>query len=470
MRTLICGAGAVAADLLRQLGDGWEVALMDRSRAALDRTASLVPEVAATLEEDASSPVALDRAEVGGFDFVLALTRQDDVNEAVATHALSRGVPHVLALATSAEAARRMGEAGVHVIRASNLVASRVFHYLQDPRIRILPLTLGPATLMEVNASEHFRVVGKSATYFNTADSRLVGIFRREKLLFPGQVTRIRAGDRLVVLGKPEVFDAVCGVLECGQPHFPLAYGPTIRVALGREDGSRLPPILDEGRYLARNTHVRGATVLNPNPELDLSAYLETWPTNTQAEVVPTESGPLRSVLARSSGEACGLVLIPPVRDTLPRWLLRSTYVELARALDCPLLLGRGTVPYERILVPFNGSAMSELAVEIAVDLASQIDAQVDVGLVEQPGVVTGDEENWVESTLAQVRELARIHKRTFGEVVRRGNPVRELAAVSEDYDLLVVGTTNVARGVLQPNVGESLARRARCSVLLVAS
>lgn len=467
---LICGAGGIARELLRQLGDEWQVALIDKSPERLEQASALHDGICAMLAEDASSPVVLEKAEIASMHYVLALTGDQKVNKAVADFACAAGVPHVCVLARDPETARELREMGVHVVLDGQLVASGIYHYLQDPRMRVAPLSGGPANIMEVNASDHMLVIGKRAAYFNRRKSRLVALFRKDKLLFPRPDTVIRSGDRLVILGDTRVFQDVCTLLECDNPHFPLAYGPGMLVASPDMPGNGSPPVLNEALHLAQNLQIRNVTVLSADPAQLSAEHLQAWPQNLATEIRALGESVEEGVRAACRESNYGLVLIPPLESGMLQALARPAYVTLARELERPLLVARSTVPYQRVLVPFSGTAMSELALEIAVDAAAQLGASLSAIVVEQPDFLTGDEEgSWRDKAVARLNELRHIHKAEIEILERRGNPVREVLAAAQDFDLLVVGSTNRDRGLLTPNIGERLVRGAPCTVLLAA-
>jgi len=468
MKALICGAGSITRELLKRLGDGWSVTLIDKSEEKLEKAVAVASDVVSIHAEDASSPVVLDKAGLTGFDYLLALTDDDQVNAAAARFAVEKGVPHVLSLLRGGDGRKGLTAMGVHVIHSSDLVASKLFHYLQDPRIRVTPLSSGPGTLMEINASDEMRIIGKPASYFDEADARLVGVFRDDALLFPSSSLRIKADDRLLILGRTSVYDSVCGLLQCGSPHFPLAYGSGLLIVISGEKTDRTPPILGESLYFAQNSHIRTATVLKTG-DADIDDMLSVWPQDMEMSVKTAEGATFEAV-RRACGEGdFGLVAMTPPESSILKSLTGQTLAGLARELDRPLLVARGTMPYKRLLVPFSASAMSELAVEIAVDLARQTDAEIALAVIEEPEFI-GGEDSSKEAVMSRVRELSRIHKTRFAEVLKQGNPVKELAALSAGYDLMVVGSSNQGKGILAPNVGESLVRRAQCSVLLTAS
>ena len=127
--------------------------------------------------------------------------------------------------------------------------------------------------------------------------------------------------------------------------------------------------------------------------------------------------------------------------------------------------------PYERLIVPFNGSLAAQRALEIAVDLARQLDAVVAAVVVVEPSYLRGESSatgQWENEMLHQVRELARINKVTIEEIVRRGNPVREIVSAAADGQLLVIGMDDSRPGWFSIDVTAVILNKASCSVLLV--
>jgi Trk K+ transport system NAD-binding subunit/nucleotide-binding universal stress UspA family protein len=470
MNILVCGAGNIARELLKQLGEEWAVTLIEKSSIQLDQGAALCTNLSARYAEDASSPVVLKKAKIAEQHYVLAMTGSDEVNLAVCRFAEEYGVPHVSALVHEPENAPEFQKIGVHVVMTGMLTARNLYHYLQDPRVGVIPLTGGMGNVYEVNASEHFRVIGKRASYFQRPTLRLSGIFRKGELLFPEPGTVIRSGDRLVLLGETNIFNAVCTLLECASPHFPLAYGPGMLVALPGS-GDAIPSILHEGRYLGKNTKVRKATILCGTDACVTREGAMGWPHEVGVEVRPSERGLIERVRAFTGEGSCGLLVIPPVEKSLFSTFQGSVYTSLTHDLNCPVLIARQTFPYRNMLVPFHGTPSAELALEVAMDLGRQLGASISVMIVEEPGFLSGEEnDGFVRKNLARVRELAHIHKTPVETLTVRGNPVREIVRQAAFHNLLVIGSTNRERGFITPNIGEHLAEKAPCSVLIVTA
>jgi trk system potassium uptake protein TrkA len=467
MNLLVCGAGKVARHLLKRLGESWRVTLVDKSQ---DRLESLLPTfqtIQRILTGDASSPVVLDDAGVGDADYVVALTGDDRVNLAVCRYAKERGVKNILALVNDQEDQPKFEELAVRTVRGNVLIAGEIHHDLQDPRINVLPLNLGQGEVMEVDTSNHLQIVGARAAELSDPDWRLVALFRDQRLLFPDDDTMIEASDRLVIVGRPNVYKPVCALFKCGRPHFPLAYGQGL--LLGLLPGKDPEGIIRESVHLAQNTKLRSITVLCSESEKDALGPLSDWSHTLDIQVQSAGADLPGQMLEMASTNNFGLVAIEPFEASFLTALARPPLVSLAHSLSRPLLIARHTTPYRRILVPFNASAGAGLGLEIAVDLARQLQAEVAVAVVEEPEVVQGQEgDTWLQSVVKRTREMGHIHKVHFEEIVRRGNPVKEIVELAKDFNLMVMGSTTQKRGLFSPHVGELIAQRAPCSVLIV--
>lgn len=471
MHILMCGAGRLTRELLKMLGSGWKVTIIDKTEKAVKTACSIFPNVVETFVEDAASPVVLERAGMATHDYVLALTSDDESNLAVARQAVDAGVKHVLSIVRDPDNLDRFQELDIRLIPTESMPANSILHYLQDPGIQVTPLVSGDASLFEVDAADHFRIVGRPAAAFNGKNYRLAGIIRGGELVFPDDSMIVASDDRLVVLGRPDVFKTFCALIECGNPHFPLAFGQELLLALPAGTYSDMSKLLNKGLYLAQNTRVNRATVLCPGEECGVEALTKDWPQNIALSVRRIEEGSVLDAVREVYEKGkFGLVVVPPLESSFLRQFGKPRLIGLAHDLACPVLVARFTIPYERILVPFNGKPRAERALSIAVDIARQLECSITVAVVEEPEIISGEEEGKdTERIISRVRELSHIHKTPLDEVVRRGNPVKELVKLSGTHDLLIVGSTSTDAGIFATNVGEHVAEKATCSVLIVA-
>lgn len=469
MKVLICGVGKVARHLLKRLGTNWQVTLVDTSEEKLSSIILEFEHIEKILAGDASSPVILDEIGISEFDYVLALTSNDKVNLAIVSYAGDRGASYSLALVNEQENEPKFRQLGARTVLGSSLLAKDIYHYLQDPRINITSLTLGQAEVMEVDVSQYFRMIGKRASTLMDDHWKLAAIFRRSELIFARPDTVIEPEDRLVIIGRPDIFNPVCDLLECGHPHFPLAYGQGLLLALSPAGDHG--QTINESMLLAQNTKVKHVTVLCSKEECEVRDQLNSWSQSIDVRLEYTQGDFMEKIKDANEKENYGLVVVDPLKSPIFKLLSKSVLLAFAHSLPCPLLVSRHTHPYERILVPFKGTPRSELALEVAVDLGRQLDSEISVIVVDEPEFIRGvEEQDWVKSQLERVREIVHIHKMEIEEITRKGNPVKEIIETAKDFNLLVMGSETKEKGLFSPHVGELLARGAPCSVLIVTN
>lgn len=140
---------------------------------------------------------------------------------------------------------------------------------------------------------------------------RVEGILRNQRLVFPEEDTVYRPGDRLLMLGRPGLYEAACSLLECSEAHFPRTYGHHLVLGMpggGREAGDAL---LNEGLHLAQNIKIQRVVVLCREEACEQKAQIERWANSLDIELRKTEGEVFQAVEETSRRESAGLVLGP---------------------------------------------------------------------------------------------------------------------------------------------------------------
>ncbi len=472
MNILICGAGFTCEALLKRFGSAWRTTLIDKDADRLNLLSRQYETIARVIPGDASSPVVLEESVLADHDYVLALTYDDRVNLAVARFAREAGKMHIMALVYQAENLPQFEELEVNTIHVTGAVSSTIFHYLQDPRIIVTPVAQGRADLLEVEIGPQLQPIGRLFESTPDANWRVVGLLRKNLLSDYSPQTELQRGDRLLILGQTDVFRQVCDLIGCDEPHFPRFYGNFLALAIPGDQPDRGESLFKEGLYLVRNSKLQQMVAFcGQSASADLGRQMGS-PRQLPLEVVETEGHLLTAVHRRCEETNVGIVMVPLLEKAFFDTLTKPLHISLAHSLPCPLMVARNTFPYDRILVPFNGAASSITALEAALDLASQIDAQVTAVVVEEPDFLhsTTEKATWAKSLLNQVRRLALPYKRTVEEVIKTGNPVTELTAMSKAFNLIVIGSTTEEKEFLEPHVGELLVRKSGCSILILTN
>lgn len=473
MKVLICGGGRITRELLKRLGEAWDITLVEKNRDHLDRLMDRYPFIKATVHGDASSPVVLEEANLAGQDFILAMTDSDPVNLAAVRFAGEKGVPHILARVNDVDQyQKQFAELGVQTLIVNLMIAKTICHYLEEPRIRSTPVSNGRVEVLEIPVDQKSWVVGFPVSPLGQGGWRVGAIIRGNELLFPEARTTVQAGDRLMVLADPSDFKEVSRLFDSGSIRFPQSYGRELLLVLPEKKELNPNPLLTECYHLVQNTGLTRMSVICGEEH---GALLENWQDMDHGQGVELTLEQTDDVWDRvyeiSSERNIGLVVSPPLDGSFLSSLVRPRLITLAHSLASPLFLTRQSQPYERILVPFNATAMAERAVEVAADLAKAHSGEVTVVVVRGDEFLHNNEdEGWATSMFERVRKLGHRYKTSFKEELRQGNPVKEIAGLTKNYDLLVIGSTTRDGGLFSPPVGELLAMRAACSVLILTA
>ncbi|MCF8031955.1 MAG: universal stress protein [Desulfarculaceae bacterium] len=469
-KLMICGDGPVARELLKRLGERWLVTLVGPGGAATERAVSTFAGTARGVAGDPSSPVVLEEAGLASQDYVLALGPDDQVNLAVVQAASEAKVGHILAIYYEAVNRELFSQCGAEALLASAALARELHHFLQNPGVRVSPLALGQGAVLEMDTGEAPHLVGRLAGSLRGRDWRLSGLVRGERLVLPSANERIQAGDRLVMLGQADMFSQICADLSCGLPGFPLSWGHTLLVVLTPKDPDQHEGLLTEGLFWALNSRVEQTIILCRGEQSGFQDLLDEWPAAASVRVESVPEGLLDHARRLCEEEKVGLVVLGKYEPTWLSSLGRGALMDLAESLCAPVVFSGGTAPYRKILVPFDGGPKAEAALEVAAEVAQQTGGELSTALVEEPEFIRGgDGDAWLEKARARAKEMAHGQKLKLAEVSLQGNPVHQISAISGDYDLMVVGGSSRGRGLFSPNVGEHLAQKAACSVLVVA-
>ena len=133
MKAIVVGAGGTTRDLLRRLGDLWEISVVDLDVRRLDGAASVRPIEA--IHGDGSSRVVLERAGIAEADAVVAATNDDDVNLEVCRLAREVGLLRIIAVVARNERLVEYRDAEIATISPHSLLARQLELSLEPRRV-----------------------------------------------------------------------------------------------------------------------------------------------------------------------------------------------------------------------------------------------------------------------------------------------------------------------------------------------
>ncbi|MBO4246636.1 universal stress protein [Halomicrobium sp. IBSBa] len=198
--------------------------------------------------------------------------------------------------------------------------------------------------------------------------------------------------------------------------------------------------------------------------------------------------GPARTIVDYADRYGFDLIAMPTHgRTGISRRLLGSVTETVIRLSQIPVLTirladeTRTTFPYERLLLPTDGSPAATAAVEHGLDLAAALDGTPHALSVAESGSVLGlggdesDPQSAAEAAVENVEPMA--SERDIGTLVtavEHGSPHEAITAYvdANDIDAIVMGTTGT-RGIgeiLLGTVAELVVRTAPVPVITVTA
>jgi len=136
---------------------------------------------------------------------------------------------------------------------------------------------------------------------------------------------------------------------------------------------------------------------------------------------------------------------------------------------------------FRKILVGYDGSELSEKAVDVALSMSTCIDAKIMILAVARPpepatrvelDAVLDDAREHFEQGFVKVRERAANAETEVETFIEVGHPAEHLIhkAETEHVDLIVVGRrgTSLVAKMMLGSISERVLRYAHCPVLLV--
>ena len=478
MRAILVGAGGVSRDLLRRLGEMWEITAVDVSRERLEQAADLRP--ATLVVGDGSSRIVLNEAGLERADAVVAATDNDAVNLEVCRIARDAGVHRIVAVSRNPERSDDYRKLGAISVSPQGLAARRLELNLEPRRVSSMAFAHGRAEAIEFRVEADSPVRGKTLRDLR-AHSFVVGaILRGDRLIVPHGDTVLEAGDLVTVVGAGADFAEIVRTFTSGEVRFPLDFGKRVAVALdGKAD---LNGSFTGAVNLVRGSQATSVLLVHRNPESvredtrveQLRQMLDQAPQlagGVEVRFRAVETRPSRALVRLPAEESVGaIVLSAPRRKGALGWARIMKALSLLRRTRRPVLISRGSAPYRSIVVPARRTFAGRAAMRAAIDLARQGKADLTGIAVVDPIFLAGPgAPHEAREAIGWLEEEAAAQGLDVQGVIRRGNPVRALVKMSAEAGLLVLGVDQHSRTLVRGlGIGGLVARGASTSVLLV--
>ena len=438
-RVVIVGAGQTGRALARTLSDSWDIAVLDIDAERLERLKRELPDRDVRLfEKDGTSLLNLKEAGLDGAEWLAAVTNKDEINaEACRVASSIPDPPTTIGLVRRPEHEEWFKSAGAEMVSRPQAVAGLIKNRIERAHQVASGVGLGEGEILEIPVLRSSPAVDARVRDLRARRWLVAAIYRQDRYVVPHGHVIIREGDRLLLTGEPEILPYIADYLREGVARFPLQYGVrTVAYAQAEESNT----YWDEVVYVVDNTRTRAARALTsksaPAPALELSrGRIETQTVNT------TDS--LLTIVRRDlPGLDCGLFVIP--KPHVGFWsrigFSRPPFAEVLDTVACPMLLAAGTQPYRRILLPVLDPDATVLAAELAIDLSRQLTLEIAAVAVTPPAFIVGQEAvDDQKEALKTVMEVGSLYHIKIDQIVKEGNPAKEIETIAGDGDLLVI-------------------------------
>jgi Trk K+ transport system NAD-binding subunit len=476
MRAVVVGAGATTRELIRRLGDSWQVVVIDPDPSrleAIERVRALE-----TILGDGSSAVTLRQAGVDSAVTVVAAAGSDEINMEVVKLAFDAGAEHIVAIARVPERSDEYRALGAVVVVPSSLAARDMEIAMEPRKLASTTFSAGKAEAIEFEITPDSPVQGKALKEIHSELWVVAAILRDGKLVVPHGATQLLTGDRVTIVGSASDFSQIVRTFAGGVSRFPLNFGRKVVVALDSQEDLAGP--VAEAAHFVRNSNAASVVLVHRNPATvkssakaeDIQALLgkaTVEALGVEVERRAVDDDPSAAMIAVAKEESVG-VIVAPMR---PRSLLRP-FAAVPKTLNAfadaglPILLTKGNVRFDQIIAPARRTISGDTAGRAAIDIARRSGCRVVGVAVANPTFMGTDDLMQKRQATSWLRREASVQDVHVERHVVRGNPVRVIAEVTGPDKLLVVSTPKGHVSRWNPGIAVWAAARAEGSVLFV--
>lgn len=446
---VLIGFGAVGKAFLNDIPESWTISVVDHSEESLASCQeSHGGQTITKILGDATSRLVLQRSGLSSRTMVAILTGSDTVNREIARIIREHfQVDDLVCLLDNIDNLEASNLSRSEVAVRSTASARFVTNHFSRSEPHLIADQLARGELRVVQVLPGSVAVGKTLLELKPQRWLVGAIYRNEKLIVPHGSTVVESGDRVMLIGEPDVVESVAVFIHGAEAVFPTQYGSNIGTNIDGEVA------LKEATWLQEKTPAEQLIQL-PDEELH--------PGSVSAE----------DIALRLSQKDIGLLVLESrsLRLSSRLGLRTSARKKLLLSARVPVIIARSGRPYKRILVAVGSQASVNTISVTAMDVANLTGAELTALTVLPPSLSKGEEAlRPLHEIPKQVRDLGRLHGLEIDTIVAEGNPIKQIRAYAEDYDLLVLGHSHQKRNtIFTPDTSMYLLHSTPCSVMFV--
>ncbi|WP_456456997.1 NAD-binding protein [Thermovibrio sp.] len=464
MKLILIGAGEVGRELIKRLQKDWSIAVIDQDEEKLKKLVELLDSESMNkvvlLQGDGTSKLMLKKAGIEEATAFVASTGDDEVNLEACRLAKEFDVPTIYAVSNSTESDKLYEREGINFINKAVATASQLEREIESGVVIPTNIGLGQGEVIEVRVMPTSIIAGYPVGKFSSRRWKIVAIFRGDRLIIPKPKTVVKPGDRVLIVGDPKILRYIAGLIKSGEPQFPLQFGVEEVIFLP----SKNQEVLKDGKFFYESTKVQKLSVYYCQGELKKEVELFEQAEKEKVKVKKLK-GCEKELFNLLKGESFGLIVMPDKYKELPLYLGIKTFpIMVAEETLSPVMIARGTTPVERILVPVSGSFNSLRALEVGIELSLMTSANLSALYVSP-----SENDPKANSLREKITKISHMYKVPIDFIKRVGNPIREFARESANYNLTVIGARKGRKvNWFSPYSPYFMVHKSKCSSILI--
>ncbi len=457
---IIIGFGNIARQLIALLPKDVEIIVVDKNED-MQKEFDALKVHGSFIKGDATSRLVLKELPVSEAECIIITTTSEETNIEVASLLKEHFQPRrVIAVGITPDGIEKLEQLSVEVESIFSATAIGIRNRLQPKTRAAHGIGIGKGEILEVEVHPHSRLANRPVGSLVPLKWKIGLILRGESIIIPRKDVLIKPGDRLILLGMPSVLKTVSELFTFSFQRFPLEYGTSAVVYItGKEEDY----FVEELKYVLSVFPFQRAYILF-KPDIDKDRYLSKLGESEGLTIVLRESDlePLMSMEELFYEIQADQAMVIVSQELLnsysgPFFILkdyrgRNFCQRLLEISSCPILIARGTFPYEKTIVPALNGLNFSIALEKAIEINNLLSNQVSAFLVEQTKYTTSKEEiEFLQNTKKEINELSLLYKKNISVITDRGNPIRKLKKASEEFNLIILGSSRWERSMWRP-------------------
>ena len=464
----IIGCGKTGQALLDILINKWHVLLIDKDNkviATLIKKYSNMQENVSIFHGDATSYYFLNTTGIQHAYEVLICVGDDNLTSEIANIIYDRfKVMNIIVKMGNIELSKLLQSKGICIIDPSIIAANYMINSMKTGESIAAHVGKGEGEILQIQLTSGSPIIGKplkhlspkrwliGAVYRPTKKQALLNKFtiaQSDKFIIPSGETRLKVGDKILLIGDPVVLKASAQYLKSGSAIFPTRYGDTIVLLMTNQDQGL--SIVREYKYLVNNMTATDTIVLYNHYKY--KEFIDKVKEQSQLLKYGKQDNTLlkinfftisKNIHAILKEKRIGLIIIQEAQFFMTKkfeyFFYYKKIFKKVQKYETPIWFMKSHPLLKRVtVIVFDDSACLK-ATELAIDVALKFNLPLRVIQILPSFILTG-KNNFKQytKTIQYTRELRTLYNIESEEEVYEGASVLETLKKIPNTDLLVI-------------------------------